>query len=389
MPGLVVTVTVVSLPEKLGKPCLAAGVEARDFGAYGIVAAPGGGVHLHLEPDEFALLGLVDGTRPVAQLVEAGGPATTELLDDLWEGGFLEGAPMPTPRRVEVTAQGIEFLGANRVVRYVYRHLGRFAFTPAGVVAIVALSLAGLAAFATQAASGRTLVLTGVAPVLALVWLRALSLSDTALHEMGHAMVIARHDRRVGRIGIGFYWGMLSFYVDATDALFLDRRSRMLNAAAGCITDLVLCGIASLAALALSGGRAQQLLLEFAALAYISVLMQAVPLLELDGYWFLADALDRPSLHHDSTNALHKFLRREPADRALVAYATLSSLFGVASLVGGIAIWWHLFGHLFHQLWAGGVVYKLLAAYLLLPFIALAFQLSNRVLSRTRHSKNH
>ena len=33
--------------------------------------------------------------------------------------------------------------------------------------------------------------------------------------------------------------------------------------------------------------------MEFTALAYLSVLLNLVPLLELDGYWFLADALDR------------------------------------------------------------------------------------------------
>jgi putative peptide zinc metalloprotease protein len=225
--------------------------------------------------------------------------------------------------------------------------------------------------------------------VLALVALRALSLSDIALHEMGHAMVIARHDRRVGRIGIGFYWGLLSFYVDATDALFLDRRTRMLQAAAGCITDLMLCGIAALVALTLPAGHAQQLLLEFTALAYLSVLLQAVPLLELDGYWFLADALDHPSLHRDSTRALRHYLHREPTDRGLAAYAALSILFGVASLMGGIAIWWHLFGRLFHELWNGGTGYKVLAMYLILPFIALVFQIASRLVARARDRRPH
>src|SRR4029077_4016403 len=99
------------------------------------------------------------------------------------------------------------------------------------------------------------------------------------------------------------------------DVLFSARRTAMLQAAAGCITDVVLCGLASLIALGLPAGHSQQLLLEFAALAYVSVLLNLVPLLELDGYWFMADWLDRPTLHHDAIAALHRALRREPTDR--------------------------------------------------------------------------
>ena len=43
-------------------------------------------------------------------------------------------------------------------------------------------------------------------------------------------------------VGIGFYWGALTFYVDASQALFLPRRTRMLQASAGILTDLVVCG---------------------------------------------------------------------------------------------------------------------------------------------------
>jgi Zn-dependent protease len=39
---------------------------------------------------------------------------------------------------------------------------------------------------------------------------------------------------------------------------------------------------------------------EFAVLGYLNVLINAVPLLELDGYWFLADALGRPTLQRNA-----------------------------------------------------------------------------------------
>jgi hypothetical protein len=205
------------------------------------------------------------------------------------------------------------------------------------------------------------------------------SLTAVVFHETGHAMVIARHDRRVGRVGVGFYWGSLSFYVDASDALFLDRRVRMLQAAAGCITDLFVCGAALLITLVLGGGHAADTLREFAALTYISVLLQAVPLLELDGYWFLADALDRPTLHHDATSALREFIHGRPTNGRLAAYGAASATFGVVAIFSATILWWSLFGPLFHEFWAGGIAYKLLGVYLLLPFIAMAFPLASRV----------
>ena len=113
----------------------------------------------------------------------------------------------------------------------------------------------------------------------------------------------------------------------------------------------------------------------FAVLGYLNIVINAVPLLELDGYWFLADALDRPTLQHDARRALAVTLRGQPASRALAAYAASSLLFGLALIALGFAAWWHLFGGLFLTLWDGGVGCKILAAYLVLPFVPIVIHL--------------
>ena len=107
---------------------------------------------------------------------------------------------------------------------------------------------------------------------------------------------MARNQRHVGLVGVGFYWGALTFYVDASQALFLPRRTRMLQSSAGILTDLVVCGSASIVAMAGGDATWAVVLREFAVLGYLNIIINAVPLLELDGYWFLADALDRPTL---------------------------------------------------------------------------------------------
>lgn len=118
------------------------------------------------------------------------------------------------------------------------------------------------------------------------------------------------------------------------------------------------------------------MLREFAVLGYLNIIIiNAVPLLELDGYWFLADALDRPTLQRDARQALAATIHGQRANLKLAAYAAASLVFGVALIVFAFAAWWHLFGGLFGTLWDGGVGYKILAAYLLLPFVPIVIHL--------------
>jgi hypothetical protein len=356
-------------------PALAAGVERRNYGSYGVVAPPGAGSVLHLEPDEFVLLDLIDGTHTEAQIEAAAGAPVTELLTDLWDEGYLVGAPQPPVKRVAITLHGVEFEGFNRFVQALNRRFGNTVVSIPAVLVFAVVAVVGLALFTDQVASGHQLTVSAASPVLAVVALRVLGLAAIGPHETGHALVIARHDRRVGKVGIGFYWGALTFYVDASQALFLPRRTRMLQSSAGVLTDLVVCGGASI--VAMTGGDATWavVLREFAVLGYLNIIINAVPLLELDGYWFLADALDRPTLQRDARRALLATIHRQPSNRKLAAYAGASFIFGLALIAVEFAAWWGLFGGLFRTLWDGGVGYKTLAAYLLLPFVPIVIHL--------------
>ncbi len=356
-------------------PTLAVGVERRDFGTYGVVAPPGAGSMMHLEPDEFALLGLIDGTRTQVQIEAAVGAPVTELLGDLWDEGYLVGAPQPLDKRVAVTLHGVEFAGFDSFVQALNRRFGHTVFSARTALVFAVVALGGLALFADQVASGQRLTVSAASPILAVVALRVLGLAAVGPHETGHALVMARHQRRVGRVGIGFYWGALTFYVDASQALFLPRRTRMLQSSAGILTDLVVFGSASI--VAMTGGDATWAVVvrELAVLGYLNIIINAVPLLELDGYWFLADALDRPTLGRDARHALAAAIRGQRANLGLAAYAAASLVFGVALIALGFAAWWALFGGLFHILWDGGLGYKVLAAYLVLPFVPIIIHL--------------
>jgi len=59
--------------------------------------------------------------------------------------------------------------------------------------------------------------------------------------------------------------------------------------------------------------------------------------------------------------------RGHSAHPALAIYALVSLIFGLFGIAFGIFAWWHLFGGLFHELWNGGLGYKALAVFLVLP----------------------
>lgn len=357
------------------RPALTPGVEYRDFGTCAVLAPPRGGSMLHLESDEYVLLHLMDGTRTEAEIQAAAGRPIGELLDDLREEGYLVSSHQHPTKRATVTVHGVEFSGFDTVIQAINRGFGATVFSVHGVLVMTAVAVCGFGVFVSQAASGARLTVSTAAPVLAVVALRVLGLVAVGPHETGHALVLAHNRRRVGRVGVGFYWGALTFYVDASQALFLPRRTRMLQSSAGVLADLVICGAAAM--VAGGGGDATWavVLREFAVLGYLNVLVNAVPLLELDGYWFLADALDRPTLQRDARQALAAFVSRRTTSRGLAAYAAASIVFGLSLMVLGTAAWWGLFGGLFLTLWHGAAGYKLLAAYLALPFVPMVIQL--------------
>ena len=237
-------------------------------------------------------------------------------------GTRVTSSALPSPNtRAAVTLHGVEFRGFDRFVQAFNRRLGNVVFSVPAALVFAVVALSGLGLFVDQSWQDARLTVSAASPVLAVVALRVLGLAAVGPHETGHALVMARNRRHVGMVGIGFYWGALTFYVDASQALFLPRRTRMLQSSAGILTDLVVCGRASI--VAMTGGDATWavVLREFAVFGYLNIIINAMPLLELDGYWFLADALDRPTLQRDARRALVATLRRQPASRGLAAYA--------------------------------------------------------------------
>ena len=196
--------------------------------------------------------------------------------------------------RVELSVKRLDPL----VERLYHGFAWRF-FTLPAVVLLWILTLGGLAAFVT-ASSEKQLFDFGGAGIVGLVATVVGYVVATAVHELAHALAVKSYGRRVNRGGFLLMMGMPFAFVDTSDMWFGTSWSRIVVAVSGPLTTLGLAGGASIAALTVPDPRAAGICFTLAAGLYLNTLFNLIPLIPLDGYQALADALRTPRLKEEA-----------------------------------------------------------------------------------------
>jgi CRP-like cAMP-binding protein/Zn-dependent protease len=377
------------------RPKLADDIEIREFrprwgNDYAMICNPRDLTHYRVEPEELETVRLMDGTRTVKEIVveRFRGSGDLELdgvlalVRQLQHAGFLDPPFVNVENAVEramghhglraVLARfgktlSIEWTGAERMVRWLYGAGLRWFFKPSMVVLAGVLSVAGLVAFVFVVREGRY-SLTGQSLALEFLILIGLDFLITFFHELGHALVLVHHGRRVKSAGFEIYYASPTFFVDASDGLMLDRRQRIAQAAAGPLADMMVAGIGILLVVAFPGTALASVLYKFAVLNYFVTFMNLVPLLELDGYYILSDLIQVPDLRSRSLQFIrselwHRIRNRMRLTRAqvgLALYGIVGVAFAVFSLYTGFFFWRQIFGSLIVRMWNGGFVTQLM-----------------------------
>jgi putative peptide zinc metalloprotease protein len=387
------------------RPKLADDIEIRVFEqrwgeGYVMIANPRDLLHYRLAASDLPLLHMMDGTRTVKEIVierfeESGEIELTAVIDlvrSLYQGNFLERRFVDVPSMVTramdpVTERrrkarefgrtlSIEWEGAHRLVRWLYDHGLKWVFTPAVLVLLIVTSVIGLGFF-VNLVRDQQFAIAGRSLAIGFIVLIVLDYVMVFCHELGHALVIVHNGRRIRSAGFQIYFGSPAFFVESSDGLMMDRSQQIVESFAGPFAQLVLAGIASIIAASFPGWILSETMYKFAVLNYLVVIMNLIPLLELDGYYILADLIEIPDLRERSLvfmrrDLFHKLRTRErfsKRDAGLALYGVLGIAFTIFSLFTAYYYWRTVFGDLVSRLWAQGAATRVLLL-ILAVFIA-------------------
>ena len=411
------------------KPLLVPDVERaelrrRDGSTYYVLKNPrgerGAGLYVRLEPEDLRLVDLMDGERTtqdilVAHLELYGTFALDRLARvtaALGANGFFgeERAPVyeklsarramrdPLTRlslllRKLIMWDIARWNNADRVVDIVYRFGGRLAFTRVGGALLVLLAIAGIVVWIRELGTGRH----GLAQVngsyfqgiLALTVLQVISIS---VHEAGHALAIRHYGRRVRRLGVMIYYLFPAAYVDSTDMAMATRGQRIVVALAGPIGGATVGAICAFIA-AFEGGVVGSIAFQGASLFTFQLVLNLVPILELDGYHVLVDVLDMPFLRQRSmafarTAIIRKLRRRErwsPGEVGLAVFGAIAISTSLLVLIFSLTLWQSRVATAAKELFGHGPAGVLALALLVLVFVGpLLLVLAARLVGAVR-----
>ncbi len=401
-----------------------ADLRRRDGSAYSVIKNPhgdnGAGRYLRIEPEDKALLELMDGQRTIQDiLIEALQRSGVFALDRLARltsalsvnGFFGEETPRVYQRLAIERAQRdpltraalllkrlivwdiARWNNADSVVAAIYRSGGWLAFTPVGAVVIGAICIAGVALWVGEVGSARHALATidgsFVLGLLALILLQVLSIS---VHEAGHALAIRHFGRRVRRLGLAMYYLFPCLYVDSSDMAMSSRKARIVVSLAGPIGGMLVGALCAFVA-ANDAGVVGGIAFKAASLFFFQFALNLVPILELDGYYILTDLLDTPMLRQRSiafarSAVVRKLRKRErwtPTEIGLAIYGVLAIVTSLLMIAFALSLWESRMQVAAKELLASGLIGALILGLLIVVFIGpLVIALALRIVGWIR-----
>jgi putative peptide zinc metalloprotease protein len=288
-----------------------------------VLVEPGSGRQLRLNPAAYAFAGRCNGAATVASLwqllleKEGDGAPTQDdilrLLAQLFRAGMVQFDAAPylsllfSRRDEEGQRKRRAFINPLMLRMKLFdptRLLDRLAPVSLALgrwsvfaLWLLVVALAGLAAgvnFPQLKADALRLLATPSSYAIAWVAYPLVK----ALHEISHALAVRHFGGAVHELGISLVFLTPAPYVDASAANgFASARQRAIVSAAGIMIELALAATALACWLVLSPGLVRDSAMVVLLICSVSTLLfNANPLLRLDGYHLLCDALQLPNL---------------------------------------------------------------------------------------------
>jgi CRP-like cAMP-binding protein len=198
----------------------------------------------------------------------------------------------------------------------IYRYGGWILFTLPIQIVMLLVSVIGMFLF-IQISRDPRYDLFGEDLGVILLKLGLISYIPIVIHEFGHAITAKHYGCEVYKGGAMLYYGLPAFFVDTTDVWMYGKRARLAVTWAGPYTGYIIGGICTflvyfLRELSLSTAI---FLLQISLVAIFMNTWNLLPVLKLDGYYILADALEIPRLRERSMEFISKGLRAKLSAR--------------------------------------------------------------------------
>ena len=256
-----------------------------------------------------------------------------KVLDEKFEQwGFIGDQSHPedkSKKHLDLTKIKLVELNVEKVIDTVYPIYSKFFTKTAAVIFIImAAACIGITAYSVINAfsyggsnmSGFTLTFTLSDIIITIVLL----LVSLAAHELAHAVVCKKYGGTIRSMGILLFFLIPCVYCDVTDVYKIkNRKQRGKVALAGVYINSFLGTGALLAAFILTYAGIIVIPLYYFAISSILVsLYNLIPLVKLDGYWFLSALLDITNLMDKGVlMAYATFFNREKIDSLKVSSA--------------------------------------------------------------------
>ena len=281
--------------------------------------------YVRLSPDEFWVWEKLDGRTTIQQLVFAyfkefkafAFGAIVSLIDGLRDANMLSEPPRVLYRELSRTIEERKFSyklswpartffthefaikGLDGHLDRIYRKGGRYLFSvPVQVILLLLASIGTY--FFIQLIQDPTYHLLQRDLI---IQLGLLAYIPIVIHEFGHAITAKHVGCEVHKGGLMLYYGLPAAFVDTTDAWMVRKRHRLAITWAGPYTGYIIAGTCALLVHFLPDLFSPAVtvqILQIALVAFTLSTINLLPVLKLDGYYLLADALEIPRLRERS-----------------------------------------------------------------------------------------
>lgn len=303
-----------------------------------VVRDPAGNQFHRLSDAAYRFVGLLDGTRTVAEAWDlAGGqladdaptqPEVIQILSHLFSANLIDSDVTPDSavllrrhkklkdrkmkgRLMNFLFPRIPLWDPDRFLK-LWLPLVRVLFSKVGAVIWLAVVLGAVAMLIPEWDRIKTATQFSIAPGNWL-WLWAVFVLVKLIHELGHAFACRRFGGECHEMGIMFLVLIPTPYVDASTAwAFPNKWHRIFVGAAGMIVELFFAALCTFAWLYFNpNSLASQLAFNAMLVAGVStVIFNANPLLRYDGYYILSDYLEIPNLRQKSAEYTLGLIKR-------------------------------------------------------------------------------